>query len=371
MHAEYMEAVSSAMSTDSVTRNRGLEALQSHVRRAWDNACTPADQCVFFTAVKHVQEPAAFALLHVILKVTDDLDADQAAALQTRNQELLSYALCDDRKLQAYFWRMCDVLWKHNVATMHPATACHLWRSYLTNAAPLHAPDAAKEHLLTVFRLLRALPVNQDAASIHAFLLETYAAYADVIVAHSALLQRVVTTINVILCNGDAAVQVLPTEWVTLLLRQLEEPATQDVAVAVLEDLTHVRSNHFCAPLIAAGACEHLLRLIQTRTGAALCTCAVRTLQNLATRHFSAWSILVLPAAMAVYAVILQRDTPECVKSCVRQLVTALCIFPECVRAFMQGAGLESVLQQDVSAGRFRSSTTADMFTDLLSIAAD
>ena len=372
--AEYIAAVRDILAGDAATRAAGFRAIRPEVQRAfYDDDCLP-DQCVFYAAAQHSAEPDAFALLVVMLRIIEHLDAPQISALQAVNQDIVNYAMHADVRLQTCFWKACEVLWAHDLAVLHPASACHLWRKYLT----LYTHDEGiKDALMLILRLMYVLPTAaQDASTLHALLLEMYANHAEVIGAQSKLRQQAVMTISLYFGltddtaaktrAADIAPSILPEAWVSLLLRQLDAPTTQETAIIVMEELSRA-DTLLCMPIICANGCERLLHLLHTHTEAILCTCAVRTLRNFATRHFNAWSLLVMPGAMATYADLLQRDgVPECVKSCVRQMLADLVIFPTCVRRFMQSAGLEHVLQHDVSAGRFRSSVTTDIFTDLL-----
>ena len=126
--AEYIAAVRDILAGDAATRAAGFRAIRPEVQRAfYDDDCLP-DQCVFYAAAQHSAEPDAFALLVVMLRIIEHLDAPQISALQAVNQDIVNYAMHADVRLQTCFWKACEVLWAHDLAVLHPASACHLWR---------------------------------------------------------------------------------------------------------------------------------------------------------------------------------------------------------------------------------------------------
>ena len=365
MREEYLRAVADAMGSDDTQRQVGFDALLPHVRHAFHTDGTLPDQCVLFAAIKHVDEPAAFALLHAMLKMNDRLDDTQAAGLRARGTELLAYALCTERRLQTYFWSICGVLWKHAIAPLHPATACHLWRRYLADIAPVTvSAEAVKEPLMTVLHLSQLLPL--DDQDVHQFVFDVCVSYRSAVATSSKLQACVIATLHRLFVTP--AFVSLPAAWAKWLSTQLETEHAE-LAAVLLDELTRGGSN-VVAPLVDAGICGQLLRMLHTQSGAKRVTCGVRAMLNMAKRSFVAWNVLVQPDAMTTYALVLQRDAAECVKACVRQLVTALCVFPDCLREYMRQSGLEAVLQQDAAAGRFRGSAAADLFIDVLAVSS-
>ena len=376
-HASYLTSLSQILSEDSQSRTAGFAHILSSIEEAFYVKSILPDQCVFLAAANHVHEPAAFKVLYSIIRMTRSLDAVQADALRPHSMTLLQYSTTDEPRLRENFWKICTALWERDIALLHPAAACALWRKFLSTTA--QEPEDLSDRIELVFRLVRALPTTPvDAVSVHDFFREAYAAYADIIAKDVDLRREMLRTLAFLMCHdgndrvaeqarSDAlAPTTLPPEWVSLLLHQLQSSSQQVLAAMCIEELTGAKGG-LCEPLVAAGLCDTLLRLVQTRVDTQLCTCAMRALSNVSARYFTAWSAMVMPSAMAVYASVLQRgDVTEAVKSCVRQHIADLCIFPTCLRTFMQAGGLNTVLQRDSAAGRFRSSSTTDMLISLL-----